>query len=89
MTDPVTAILSERKATHGPFALNAAHSQQIKRQMQAAPAWETLHDVHKEALHMIALKLSRILSGQADFEDHWHDIAGYANLASKACKPPG
>jgi len=34
---------------------------------------------------MIALKLSRILSGQADFKDHWDDIAGYAKLASEVC----
>ena len=38
-----------------------------------------------EALDMIALKLSRILSGQANFRDHWDDIAGYAKLASEAC----
>jgi hypothetical protein len=34
---------------------------------------------------MIALKLSRILSGQANFKDHWNDIAGYAKLGSEAC----
>ena len=34
---------------------------------------------------MIALKLSRILSGQSNFKDHWDDIAGYAKLASEAC----
>jgi hypothetical protein len=42
--------------------------------------------VHREALDMIALKLSRILSGQANFKDHWDDIAGYAKLGSEACK---
>jgi hypothetical protein len=31
---------------------------------------------------MIALKLSRILSGKPDEQDHWDDIAGYARLAS-------
>ena len=36
---------------------------------------------------MIALKLSRILSGQANFKDHWDDISGYAKLASEACEP--
>ena len=34
---------------------------------------------------MIALKLSRILSGQSNFKDHWDDIAGYAKLGSEAC----
>jgi hypothetical protein len=42
-----------------------------------------MSDVKKESLEMIALKLSRILSGQADYRDHWDDIAGYVRLASK------
>jgi hypothetical protein len=40
---------------------------------------------HKEALDMIALKLSRILSGQANFKDHWLDLSGYSLLAAEAC----
>ncbi len=84
-TNNVTALLVERNKTHGSFAENAAYSQQIKRLFHAAPCWNGLHDVHKEALHMIALKLSRILSGQADFNDHWDDIVGYGKLASNAC----
>jgi Domain of unknown function (DUF6378) len=81
----ITALLYERHKTHGSFSENAAASQHIKRHFHAAPCWNELHDVHKEALHMIALKLSRILSGQADYNDHWDDIAGYAKLASSAC----
>ena len=29
---------------------------------------------------MICTKISRILSGQHDFEDHWLDVAGYSRL---------
>jgi hypothetical protein len=43
-------------------------------------------DAQIEALDMIALKLSRILSGQANFKDHWDDIAGYAKLGAEACE---
>jgi hypothetical protein len=85
MTDSTAALLTERDKTHGPFADNAAYSQQIKRLCHSAPCWNFLHDVHKESLHMIALKLSRILSGQADHEDHWADIEGYARLGKAAC----
>jgi Domain of unknown function (DUF6378) len=83
MTD---TLLAERHRTHGSFADNARYSQAIKELMHSAPHWPTLSDVHKEALEMIALKLSRILSGQASFEDHWADIAGYARLAATAVR---
>lgn len=85
MTDNTAALLVERNKTHGSFAENAAYSQEIKRLFHSAPCWNGLHDVHKESLHMIALKLSRILSGQADHDDHWSDVEGYARLAKNAC----
>lgn len=82
----VAIILTDRAKTHGSFADNASYSQQVKCIMHSAPCWNGLCDVHKESLHMIALKLSRILSGQADHEDHWSDIEGYARLAANAGK---
>jgi hypothetical protein len=85
LTDTVAALLTDRNKTHGSFAENAAYSQQIKRLFHSAPCWNGLNDVHKESLHMIALKLSRILSGQADHRDHFDDICGYARLAANSC----
>ena len=85
MTDETALLLLARSKTHGPFSMNAMISQKLKRFMHEQPCWTELHDVHREALHVMALKLSRILSGQADFCDHWDDIAGYARLASEAC----
>jgi len=82
----VSVILFDRNKVHGSFADNAAYSQQIKRIMHSAPCWNGLHDAHKEALHMIALKLSRILSGMAEHDDHWADIEGYARLAQNVGK---
>lgn len=81
-------ILQSREKTHGSFEKNAEISQELKdifakhlvRQgIRLCPA-------QRESLDMIALKLSRILSGQANFEDHWLDIAGYAKLGMEACK---
>lgn len=79
------ALLNERQKTHGNFATNARLSQAAKAAFEAEPTYIDLCDVHKESLDMIALKLSRILSGQANFKDHWADIAGYAKLAEEAC----
>lgn len=86
---PRDSLLQEREKTHGNFEYNAKISQEIKRVLHN-PFGETVHPfvliaIHREALDMIALKLSRILSGQADFKDHWYDIAGYAKLAAEAC----
>jgi hypothetical protein len=33
-----------------------------------------------EALDMIAVKISRILTGDPNYSDNWHDIQGFAKL---------
>ncbi len=78
-------LLQERGATHGSFKDNAIISQRIKNVFHTHGQYPTENPVYCEALDMIALKLSRILSGQANFKDHWDDIAGYAKLASEVC----
>ena len=82
MTKP-DALLDERGKTHGDFSLNAELSQSIKNVHRLSPFHGGLPDDVKEALDMIALKTSRILSGQHGFKDHWDDVAGYAMLISK------
>lgn len=78
------ALLNIRQTTHGDFAKNAQVSQAIKDIIEAAGG-NDLAPVHREALDMIALKISRIVSGKADMKDHWADIAGYANLGAEVC----
>lgn len=78
-------LLQERQKTHGSFERNAEISQRLKTIFDQYKARDG-KVVHAEALDMIALKLSRILSGQANFKDHWDDIAGYAKLGSEACE---
>lgn len=86
MTEPARdPLLIEREKTHGSFHTNARIAQAIKIIFHENIEPCGFRDVHREALDMIALKLSRILSGQANFKDHWEDISGYAKLASEAC----
>lgn len=80
-----TRLLETRGTTHGHFADNARQGQILRELFRAAPGWHAMPDVHKEALDMIATKLSRILSGQSRHGDHFADIAGYAHLALEAC----
>ena len=79
--------LSERGGRYGTFAANAEISQALKGVMQAAPNWKYLRADQAEALDMIAAKISRILSGDANYHDSWHDIEGYARLVSETLKP--
>jgi hypothetical protein len=81
----VDSLLKERGQTHGPFRDNARLSQHMKAVYRSTAAWEYLDDVEKEALDMIALKMSRILSGKSLEKQHWEDIVGYAKLAEKEC----
>lgn len=83
--DATEALLSTREATHGDFGDNARISQAIKRICRAEPGWELLTDTEREAMDMIALKFSRLLSGKALELQHWEDIVGYAKLAEKLC----
>ena len=86
MTDEARdPLLQEREKTHGSFAKNANISQQLKDIFRMNLDYRKIHPVHREALDMIALKLSRILSGQGNDKDHWDDIAGYAKLGSESC----
>jgi hypothetical protein len=80
----ISDILAERENTHGNFTENARISQALKSIFKRHRS-DILNAVHREALDMIALKLSRILSGHSNFRDHWDDIAGYAKLASDVC----
>ena len=82
MTQKTEQLLEERAETHGSFENNARISQALKRLFNHEDPVYT--DVQREALDMIALKLSRILSGHAYFKDHWDDIAGYAKLVSES-----
>jgi Domain of unknown function (DUF6378) len=81
----VNEILVERGKTYARFIDNAALSQALKVEMWYTPNWRVgiLAADQKEALELIALKISRILTGNPDHVDNWDDIAGYATLVSK------
>lgn len=80
MTD-LAATLKARSSRHGEFKDHAAYTQAIKAILHSSPNWDgKMQPMHKEALDMIAHKIGRILAGDPDYDDNWHDIAGYAKL---------
>lgn len=78
----VTATLTERGKRYGTFTGHAEISQQLKAVMRSYEAKRgcDLSPDQREALEMIAHKIARVLNGDPDYADSWHDIAGYAQL---------
>lgn len=79
------AILAERKTTHGNYDDDAACSIDLIGTVEMHVK-QLLTPVQLHALHMICHKIARIVTGRADFKDHWDDIAGYATLVANRCK---
>ena len=80
--ESIESTLDERGRRYGKFTGHALITQVLKADMRAAPKWLDLEDDQREALDMIAHKIGRILNGDPDYHDSWHDIVGYAKLVA-------
>lgn len=75
--------LNERGTRYGDFVSHARITQNIKQAMYDSPNWNELSADKKECLEMIAHKVGRILNGDTNYIDSWHDIIGYARLVEQ------
>lgn len=87
MTTDISATLAERGSRYGEYVSHARITQDLKKVMQAEPKWATLQAHQKETLEMIAHKIGRILNGDPNYHDSWHDIVGYAKLTADELLP--
>lgn len=78
----IEKTLNERAESYGSFSNNAAISQRLKR-IAKLDEHNKLTDSQKDALTIIFQKIARILNGDPNHVDSWHDIAGYATLVVK------
>ena len=85
MTD-IVDTLTERGHRYGKFKDHARISQSLKDEMCIHLNWCHLAPDQREALEMIAHKIARILNGDPNYVDSWHDIAGYATLVADRLK---
>lgn len=76
----VQDTLAAREEEYGQFSGNSFVAQTVKMAFHNARGWMDAPNDVKEALDMIASKISRILSATKEKADSWHDIAGYATL---------
>jgi hypothetical protein len=82
----LAATLAERGGRYGDFTFHASICQTLKEVMVNTVGWQRLTPDKKQALDTIADKIARILNGNPEYKDNWHDIAGYAILAEQRCK---
>lgn len=79
----VENVLNERESRYGDFGRLAQAAQAFKSVCRNAPSWSNMTATQREAAEMIMLKMVRVLYGNPLHFDTWHDIAGYATLATE------
>lgn len=77
--------LNERQSQYGDFKDVAEMTQGLLFVMEQY-GYKDMPDMHKEALHMICSKMARIVNGDHNHLDSWHDIGGYAKLIENNIK---
>lgn len=82
MTTDITQTLQERGNRYGKFGDQARITQNIKRAMADSRNWRNLTDSQRESLELLAGKIGRILNGDPNYHDSWHDIGGYSKLVA-------
>lgn len=78
----IDATLTERQSQYGSFEDVAFVTENIMATL-AKVRPNGLHDLphtHRMALYMIASKMARIVNGDFNHLDSWHDIGGYSKL---------
>jgi hypothetical protein len=83
----IDATLAERGNRYGQYGEHARITQAIKAAMADSPNWSSLAPDQRETLEMIAHKAGRILNGDPDYHDSWHDIIGYTKLVADRLIP--
>lgn len=87
----IDATLAERGARYGDFSDHASVAQTLQTVMREQQSfcgrrgWEQLSADKRQALTVIADKIARILTGDPEYVDNWHDIQGYAKLVEDRC----
>ncbi len=81
--DNIDKTLDGRGNEYGEFEDHAVLSQCLKWEMRQGKQWLDLSNDQKEALEMIQHKIARILNGNPNHIDSWHDIQGYARLVER------
>ena len=83
----IDATLRERGSRYGDFTDHASIAQELQEAMRYG-GWYKLDSTKRQALTVIADKIARILTGDPEYADNWHDIQGYAKLVEDRLVTP-
>jgi len=91
MTANINDTLAERGSRYGNFKAHAEITQDLKGIILShlAQRQKEIANDQMEALDMICHKIGRIVNGDPDYADSWHDIAGYAQLVANRLNGDG
>ena len=78
----IEKTLEERGERYGKYINQAGISQALKEVMRGQANYNSMSVDMRESLDLIANKIGRILNGDPNYHDSWHDIAGYAKLVA-------
>lgn len=84
-SEGIHLTLDRRGSKYGDYGYMATCAQRIKEAMGPRA---NMSAVQRESLDMIATKIARIVCGDPNHYDSWHDIQGYAKLAEDRLPPP-
>lgn len=87
MTRNTNEVLAERQKTHGSFDTFSKDWMELfkninSKSFESGGCCVGSDPVMWAGMLMITHKITRITNGQSDFEDHWRDISGYAELVA-------
>lgn len=83
MTDATKETLEARAKNYGVFAQQAMLAQHLKEDVRQHPNWKTMNHDSREAIDMVLHKIARVVNGNENYADSWHDIGGYARLVEE------
>ncbi|MEG2307275.1 MAG: DUF6378 domain-containing protein [Erysipelotrichaceae bacterium] len=81
----VSETLKIRGSRYGEYSDVSKVTQDLMGVIYRSKSFGCLNDCQKTSLFMICNKIARTVSGDPNYQDNWHDIAGYATLAEREC----
>lgn len=76
----IEATLAERQAQYGDFKDVAATTERLFAELKGGASFVDLSNEQRMAMYMICSKMARIVNGDVNHLDSWHDIGGYSKL---------
>lgn len=79
----INKALEQRGERYGKFKDVAATIYALQEILRDAKSYKHMSDDQVIALDMICNKMARIVNGDPNYIENWHDIAGYATLVEQ------